>query len=88
MVAEAHKAKIKTSGVKALSNQDLEQLNRRLQLEKSNRELTKKPPNAFDRTHNHVRKALSVLDTVNKVDTAVTGVTSKAIQRAVRHHTK
>jgi len=78
VIAEAHKGTIKQHGVRALSNADLEQLNKRLQLEQTNRDLNNKKPNTFKSGHRHVKDFLSVAKTLNDIHNTVNGPIGKA----------
>lgn len=77
VIAEVHKGTIKQHGVKALSNADLEQLNKRMQLEQTNRDLAGKKPNTFKSGHRHVKDFLNVVKTLNDIHNTVNGPVGK-----------
>jgi hypothetical protein len=58
LTAEAHRAKIKAGGIKSLTNKDLEELNKRMQLEQTQRDLNGKRPSKFELGHAHVDRVL------------------------------
>jgi hypothetical protein len=83
IVAEAHKAKIKSGGVKALSNHDLQQLVTRMNLEQQHHNLAGNRQTKIDSGHGHVKKILSVAKTLNDIHNTVNGPVGKAIKKAV-----
>lgn len=78
VIAEGHKSVIKEHGVKALSNADLESLNKRMQLEQTHRDLKTKAPTKFKSGHSHVKTVLSVAKTLNDIHNTVNGPIGKA----------
>ncbi len=66
IMVEAHKAVVKTVGVKALSNQDLKRLNERMQLEQTHRELVSKKPGRVN-GNAHITAILKTGKTLNEV---------------------
>jgi mannitol-specific phosphotransferase system IIBC component len=84
ITAEAHKAKIKEGGVKVLSNQDLKQLNERLQLEQTHRDLTEKAPGGKYKTTNaHIDKFLKTGKKLNDLHNTLNGPIGKAVVKKV-----
>lgn len=81
--AEAHRATIKAGGVKALSNADLKQLNERMQLEQTNRDLNGRRPSTFAKGHGHVKKVLATGKTLADVYNTVNSPAGKALRKAV-----
>lgn len=84
LVAEAHKATVKTSGVRALSNNDLQQLVTRLNLEQQHRTLTTQTPSKIDKGHGHVKKVLKIAKTVGDVYNTANSPAGKALQKALK----
>lgn len=84
IVAEAHKAKIRTTGLHALSNKDLEELNKRMQLEQTQRDLSGKKPNQFDKGHSHVKKVLAAGKTLADIYNTVNSPAGKALKTAIK----
>jgi hypothetical protein len=82
--AEAHRARIKAGGVKALSNMDLEALNKRMQLEQTHRDLTGKRPSSFDKGHGHVKKVLAAGKTLADVYNTVNSPAGKALKTTIK----
>jgi hypothetical protein len=82
--AEAHKSTIKTHGTKALSNDDLQQLITRMNLEQQHRNLTNQKPSKFDKGHNHVKKVLSTARTLNDVHNVLNSPLGKAAKTAYK----
>lgn len=78
-------AKAKESGVKALSNKELQDIITRKNLEKQHRELVG-GGSKFDKGHKHIKKILSVAKTLNDIHSTVDTTTKvvKAVGRAAR----
>jgi hypothetical protein len=83
-VAEAHKSTINKHGTKALSNNDLQQLITRMNLEQQHRNLSSQSPSKFKKGHNHVKTVLSVAKTLNDIHNTVNGPVGKAVKTAVK----
>jgi hypothetical protein len=84
LTAEAHRAKIKSGGVKALSNHELTQLVDRMNLEQRHRDLAEKRPSKFTRIETgdaHVRKALKITKTMADVYNTVNSPAGKAARK-------
>jgi hypothetical protein len=84
VTAEAHRAKLKAGGVKALSNADLQALNTRMQLERTQRDLTGQQQTKFDKGHSHIKKILSTGKTLNDIYNTVNSPAGKALKKAVK----
>lgn len=65
LVAEGHKSTIKEHGLKSLSNDDLQKLLTRMDLEGRYKTHKKNQTGSFDTGHNHVKKVIAVGKTVN-----------------------
>jgi hypothetical protein len=85
--AESHKATIGKHGLKALSNNDLKQLNERMQLEQTYRDLQNKKPSKFDTGHKQVKKILGVANTINGVYNMANSPAAKAARAAYKTQT-
>lgn len=83
LTAEAHRAKLRAGGIKALSNQELTQLNTRMQLEQTHRNLSGQQPSKFEKGHAHVKRVLSVAKTLNDIHNTINGPVGKAVKTAV-----
>jgi hypothetical protein len=81
--AEAIRTKLRTGGVKSLSNHELQQLNTRHQLEANHRNLAGQSPNKFDKGHNHVKKVLAAGKTLADIYNTVNSPAGKAVRKAV-----
>lgn len=81
--AENLRVKIRTGGLKALGNDELQALNTRMQLEQTHRNLTAQSPSRFEVGHKHVKRVLSVAKTLNDIHSTVNGPVGKAIKTAV-----
>lgn len=77
VIAEGHKSVIKEHGVKALSNADLEALNKRMQLEQTHRDLKGKAPGKLNGGE-HVNKLLKTGKKLNDIYNTVNGPIGKA----------
>lgn len=84
IVAQKHQETVRTSGVKALSNTDLQQLVTRLNLEKQHRDLVGQAPSKVDRGHNHVKKVLKLGKTVGEIYNLVNSPAGKALKTALK----
>jgi predicted ATPase with chaperone activity len=84
LAAEAHLAKIRAGGVKALSNADLQALNTRMQLEQTHRDLSAKRPSKFDIGNKHVQRILKTGKTLNDIHNTLNGPVGKAVKAAVK----
>lgn len=82
--AESHKATLNKHGVKALSNHDLKQLNERMQLEQTYRNLNAQKPTKFETGHNQVKKILGVAKTINDIHNTLNSPLGKAAKGAVK----
>lgn len=78
-------SKAKESGVKALSNHELQTIITRKNLEKQHRDLVG-GGNKFDKGHKHIKKILSVAKTLNDIHSTVDTTTKvvKAVGKAAR----
>lgn len=85
--AESHKATLNKHGLKALSNNDLKQLNERMQLEQTYRDLNNKKPNKFDTGHKQVKRILAVGKTINDVNAIYNSPVGKAARAAYKTQT-
>lgn len=83
VAAEAHKAKVRAGGVKALSNEELQKLNTRMQLEQNHRNLAGQAPTKFEKGHSHVKKILAAGKTVSDIYNTVNSPAGKALRKAV-----
>jgi hypothetical protein len=83
IVAQKHQETVRTSGVKALSNNDLQQLVTRLNLEKQHRDLVGQAPSKVDRGHKHVKKVLGIAKTVADIYNTANSPAGKALKKAV-----
>lgn len=83
IVAEQHKATVRSSGVKALSNSELQQLVTRMNLEKQHRDLTGQAPTKVDKGHNHVKKVLKIAKTVGDIYNTANSPAGKALRTAI-----
>lgn len=83
VTAEAHKAKIKSSGVKALSNQELQQLVTRMNLEKQHRDLVAQNPSQVDKGHEHVKRVLKIAKTLQDIHNTVNSPAGKAARKLI-----
>lgn len=81
--AEAHRAKLRAGGIKALSNDELQKLNTRMQLEQNHRNLADKQPSKFNKGHGHVKKVLAAGKTLADVYNTVNSPAGKALRKAV-----
>lgn len=77
-MAKNHQKTVKEHGVKALTNQDLKQLNERLQLEQQHRDLSGRAPTRFKSGHAHVKTILGVAGTLNNLHSQVNSPLVKA----------
>lgn len=84
---EAHKAVAKQHGIKALSNEHLQQVNTRMNLEQQFRNLAGNKSSKFETGHQHVKKVLAVAKTLNDIHNTVNGPVGKAIKTAVKAKT-
>lgn len=84
LAVEAHKAKLKAGGTKALSNNELQAINTRMQLEQTHRNLVGQKPSKFETGHISVKKILSVAKTVNDIHNTVNGPAGKALKTALK----
>jgi hypothetical protein len=83
---EAHRAKAKEHGVKALSNDDLQKVLTRLDLEqrmKTHGEKSSKTT-SFDKGHSHIKRIISVGKTINDIHNTVNGPVGKALKTAYK----
>lgn len=83
VTAEAHRAKIRAGGLKALSNNELQSLNTRMQLEQQHRSLAGQSPSKFETGHRHVKRVLAVGKTLNDIHNTLNGPAGKALKKAV-----
>lgn len=83
VVAEGHKQTIRLHGVKALSNNELRQLNERMQLEQNNRNLNSQNPSKFDKGQTHVDKVLKTGKKLSDIYNLVNSPAGKAARKAV-----
>jgi hypothetical protein len=81
---EQHKAVIKQHGLKALSNNHLQEVNTRMNLEQQYRDLNSKKPNKFDTGHKHIKKILSTGKTLNDIHNTLNGPVGKAVKTAYK----
>lgn len=84
---EAHKSVAKQHGIKALSNEHLQQVNTRMNLEQQYRNLAGNKPSKFETGHHHVKKVLAVAKTVNDIHNTINGPVGKAVKTAVKAKT-
>jgi hypothetical protein len=82
--AESHKATLNKHGIKALSNHDLKQLNERMQLEQTYRNLNAQKPTKFETGHAQVKKILGVANTINSIHNTLNSPLGKAAKGAVK----
>jgi len=82
--AEEHKSTIKAHGTKALSNEELQQLITRMNLEQQHRNLTNQKPSKFDKGHSHVKKVLSTARTLNDIHNVLNSPIGKAAKTAYK----
>lgn len=82
--AEAHKNVVGNHGLKALSNNDLKQLNERMQLEQTYRNLNGQKPSKFDRGHQQIKKILAVGKTLNDINAIANSPVGKAARAAYK----
>jgi hypothetical protein len=80
--------KIMEGGTHSLSNQELQGLLTRMNLERQYRTMTTAPPgspqkSALDQGHAHVKKALAIGETIEKVNKFAKSDTGKAIKKGV-----
>lgn len=83
---EAHRAKAKEHGVKALSNDDLQKVLTRLDLEqrlKTHGDKSSKTT-SFDKGHGHIKRIISVGKTINDIHNTVNGPVGKAVKTAYK----
>lgn len=85
--AETHKAKINAHGVKSLSNNELQTVLTRMNLEQQHRNLQSQKPTKFEVGHKHVKRILSVAKTLNDIHSTVNGPIGKAVKTAVKAKT-
>lgn len=81
---EMHKGTVKSQGLKALSNDDLKQLNERMQLEQTYRNLNGQKPSKFDRGHQQIKKILAVGKTLNDINAIANSPVGKAARAAYK----
>lgn len=87
ITVEAHKAKIKSSGVKALSNDELNKVVERMNLEQRHRDLVDKQPSKFTHVEKgdaHVKKVLKVGKTMADIYNLANSPAGKAAKVAVK----
>lgn len=77
--AEAHRAKAKSSGIKALSNSELESWNKRRQLEETHKTLEGKRPNGYKTGRKVVKEVLDTVKLANDIHT-----TAKTVSKAFK----
>lgn len=82
--AESHKSTLNKHGLKALSNDDLKQLNERMQLEQTYRNLNGQKPTKFETGHKQVKKILAVGKTLNDINAIATSPVGKAARAAYK----
>lgn len=81
---ESHKSAIKQHGLKALSNEQLQKVNNRMNLEQQYRDLNNKKPNKFDTGHGQVKKIIAVGKTLNNIHNTVNSPLGKAAVKAAK----
>lgn len=86
--AESHKSTLNKHGLKALSNHDLKQLNERMQLEQTYRNLNSQKPTKFETGHNQVKKILGVAKTINDIHNTLNGPVGKIAKTAAKNAVK
>lgn len=74
---------MRAGGIKALSNDELQKLNTRMQLEQNHRNLADKQPSKFNKGHGHVKKVLAAGKTLADVYNTVNSPAGKALRKAV-----
>lgn len=85
---EAYKAKAKSGGVKALSNDELQSIVTRLNLEQQHANLREKEPSKFETGHAHVKRILKVTKTLQDIHNTVNSPLGKAAKIAVNKSLK
>jgi hypothetical protein len=83
MTVQAYKARVKAGGVKTLSNNELQALVTRSNLEQQHRDLMSKEPTTFEKGHKHIKKILAVGKTLNDIHNTANGPVGKAVRKAV-----
>lgn len=83
LVAQTHQARIKAGGVKVLSNQELQQLVSRLNLEQQHRNLASQQPHKIDVGQDHVKRVLKVVKTLQEIHGVVNSPAGKAAQKLI-----
>lgn len=86
--AKAHKKTVRKHGTKALSNEELQALVRRMNLENQFQDLRRKQPTAFSKGHDTVKNILSVAKTGQEIASLAKGPAAKAGATIVRNALK
>lgn len=81
---ESHKSTIKNHGLKALSNEQLQKVNTRMNLEQQYRDMNSKKPNKFDTGHSQVKKIIAVGKTLNNIHSTVNSPLGKVAVKAAK----
>jgi hypothetical protein len=82
--SEAVKSKLDAHGVKALSNQELRQLNERMNLEQQYKNLNGQKPSKFESGHQRVKKVIAVGKTLNDIHNTLNGPAGKLAKTAIK----
>lgn len=78
------KDRAKGSGVKSLSNEELQKVVTRMNLEQQHRNLMGQQPNKFEKGHAHVKKVLAVGKTLNELHSAYKSPVGQLIVNQVK----
>lgn len=84
ITAMGFKNRAKAGGVKTLSNDELQKLVNRMNLEKQHRDLAGQAPTSFEKGHNHVKKVLKVGKTLQDIYNMANSPAGKAATKLVK----
>lgn len=84
LMVQAAKAKAKSGGVKALSNEELQKIVTRLNLEQQHRNLEGAKPSKFETGHRSVKKIIAVGKTLNEIHNTVNGPVGKSVKTLLK----
>lgn len=86
--AQAAKAKVKSGGAKTLSNEELQSLVSRMNLEQQLSRLNESQPTKFHQGQSVVKKVLAAGKTINDVAAFVNSPTGKAVRSQIEKQVK